>query len=69
MAERNPRFKVFYSVDRITTQHWIGFDGFLNKDKIEKTLPVNKGLMCLSCGPPILSNIAENLWKDFGIKS
>lgn len=69
MAERNPRLKVFYSVDRSITQHWTGFTGFLDKKKIEETLPANKGLMCLSCGPPILSNIAEKIWGELGVKS
>ena len=70
MEKTNPRVRVFYSVDRITGKHWSGFDGFLNKEKIEKTIPVmNSGLMCLSCGPPILSNLAESIWKELGVKN
>ena len=30
----NPKLKCYYSVDKMITNSWKGFDGFVNKDKI-----------------------------------
>lgn len=49
---------------------WKGFSGFINKEKVEKTMGEVKGdVMCLSCGPPILSNLVEKIWGELGVKT
>ena len=52
----NPKFKVYFSVDRTITDDWKGFVGFVNDEKISKTLPSDlDSTLFMSCGPPILS--------------
>lgn len=57
----NPKLKVHFSVDRKIKDSWNGMTGFVDEDKISKSLgnftdDINNTIF-LSCGPPILSNI------------
>lgn len=64
----NPNLKVFYSVDHVTKPGWNGYSGFINKDKVQETIGrVTPGTMCLSCGPPVLSNLVEGIWRELGV--
>lgn len=38
-AQKNYNVKVTYSVDRSVTNDWAGFVGFVDEDKVKKTVP------------------------------
>ena len=66
----NPKFKCYFSVDKSITDGWSGFVGFVNEEKIRKTLGDNgEDTIFLSCGPPILSNIVEKIWSQMKFPS
>lgn len=68
-AAENPKLKIYFSVDRKITETWGEFVGFVNEEKIDKTVPENfDNTLFMSCGPPILSNIVEKIWRAKGVK-
>jgi cytochrome-b5 reductase len=65
--EKNPKVKVFYSVDKSIKENWNGFVGYIDEEKVAKSMgDFAKDIpntVFLSCGPPILSNIVEKIWR------
>ncbi len=52
---------MFYSVDKAIFANWSGLVGFIDDEKISKTIgnfeKDIENTVFLSCGPPILNNI------------
>lgn len=65
--QKNPKIKIFFSVDKSIKEDWKGMVGFIDEEKISKALGdfTNdiESTIFLSCGPPILSNIVEKIWR------
>lgn len=58
----NPTFQCHFSIDKTTKPGWNGFTGFVDEDKIGKTIPkdISKAFFAV-CGPPPLCNIVEKM--------
>ena len=67
-ASGDSKFKLYFSVDNPQQpETWDGFVGFLDEEKISKTLPAEeeiKNTLFLSCGPPRMCNLVEKIWMD-----
>ena len=64
-AEKNPKLKIYFSVDKSITADWKGFVGFINEEKVRESVPKDtSNTLFMSCGPPILSNIVEKIWMS-----
>ena len=70
LAEQNPTFKCFFSVDKATRDNWDGFTGFVNEEKIGKTIPEDvENTFFAVCGPPPLCNIVDKMLSTkFNVK-
>lgn len=62
MENHNEKFKCYFSIDKSVKEGWEGLVGFVDEEKIRKTIPedVTKTFFAV-CGPPILCNIIEKL--------
>lgn len=67
-AEKNYNIKIYYSVDRKITESWDGMVGFVDEDKVKKSIPEDiTNTLFMSCGPPPLCNNTEKIWKNLGV--
>lgn len=58
----NPNFKCHLSVDKAVTESWIGLTGFIDEEKIRKTIPEDiENTIFAACGPPMMVNLVEKL--------
>jgi Na+-transporting NADH:ubiquinone oxidoreductase subunit NqrF len=62
LERENKNFRCFFSIDKSIKEGWTGLTGFIDEEKLKKTLPENKSNSLFAvCGPPILCNIIEKL--------
>jgi NAD(P)H-flavin reductase len=67
-AQKYKKINIFYSVDIAITKEWKGFVGYIDEDKVKKSMPTDiKNTLFLSCGPDILCNNSEKIWKGLGV--
>lgn len=67
LARKHDNFKVYYTIDRKTTNSWSGETGFVNADMIKKYLPPpSDDNMIFVCGPdPMLKSISGEKGPNF----
>jgi NAD(P)H-flavin reductase len=69
-AQKHSKINIFYSVDNAVTKEWTGFVGYVDENKVKKSIPKDiKNTLFLSCGPDILCNNSEKIWKSLGVSN
>ena len=66
-AMKSSKIKVVFTVDKKPATAWSGLVGFIEKDKIQATLPPPaEDVVVLICGPPMMTSLCKKLLCELG---
>jgi len=67
--ENDPRIKIYFTLDKAPAEGWKGFEGFVTKEMVQKTMPYpsNDVLIC-TCGPPLMNKMLMEHLAQLGYK-
>eukprot|EP00331_Platyophrya_macrostoma_P033788 CAMPEP_0176437688 /NCGR_PEP_ID=MMETSP0127-20121128/18788_1 /TAXON_ID=938130 /ORGANISM="Platyophrya macrostoma, Strain WH" /LENGTH=259 /DNA_ID=CAMNT_0017821397 /DNA_START=179 /DNA_END=956 /DNA_ORIENTATION=- len=61
------RFKISFTLDKAPATGWNGFEGFVNADMLQKSMPApGKDVLICQCGPPMMNKLVTGLLTTMG---
>ncbi len=63
------RFKIHYTIDKVTSKDWQGFEGYVTKDMVKKVFPeASDKILMTFCGNKHMKKLVYDIYEELKYK-